>query len=316
MKDYKCPVCGSGLSKEHYQHALGIVDAQKKAIEAERAEIAKQREQLRERVAEAKAEERRKALERTQRLVQGKDKMIQTLRDTVRQLRRGTTPQTEGLEFEDVLTARLTKEFPSDQIEHKGHGGDVLHSVFDGKETCGLIVYELKRVKAIQTDHVRQAAEARRSRGADLAVLVTTGSRRGFNGFSTIEGVPVVAPQGLLALVTILRDHLIQMKRANVSREERELIAGRLIEFLTGQQFRNHIEGIVLAGRNLQEMLKTEAKAHLKTWEKRWVSYEGIVWDSTQIKTSLALVLHGKTPALLPQPKFKAPLLLENRAQA
>jgi len=41
MKTYKCPVCGGELSKEHYQHALGIVDAQKKAIEAERAEIGK-----------------------------------------------------------------------------------------------------------------------------------------------------------------------------------------------------------------------------------------------------------------------------------
>jgi len=315
MKTYRCPVCGSQLSKEHYQHALGIVDAQKKAIEAERADIAKERERLKSRVAEAKAEAQKKASDRTQRLVQGKDKIIQNLKDTVRQLRRGTTPQTEGLEFEDVLTARLRKAFPSDQIEHKGQGGDVLHTVFDRKERCGLIVYELKRVKAIQTDHVRQAAEARRSRGADMAILVTTGSRRGFNGFSTMEGVPVVAPQGVLALVVILREHLIQMNRANISREQREVIAGRLIEFLTGQQFTNHIGGIVQAGRNLQEMLKTEARAHLRMWEQRWVSYEGIVWDSAQIKNSLALALQGKAPELLPQPKFKPPLLLENTAQ-
>jgi hypothetical protein len=315
MKTYKCPVCGSELSKEHYQHALGIVDAQKRAIEAERTEIAKERERLKGRVAEAKALAQRKALERTQRLVQGKERIIQNLKETVRQLRRGTTPQTEGLEFEDILTARLGKEFPSDQIEHKGHGGDVLHTVFDGEERCGLIVYELKRVKTIQTDHVRQAAEARRSRGADMAILVTTGSRRGFNGFSTMEGVPVVAPQGVLALVAILREHLIQMSRANVSREQREIIATRLIEFLTGQQFRNHIEGIVQAGRNLQAMLKTEAKAHLKMWEERWVSYEGIVWDSTQINDSLALVLQGKAPELVPQPRFKPPLLLDNAVQ-
>jgi hypothetical protein len=89
-----------------------------------------------------------------------------------------------------MLTARLSKEFPADRIEHKGQAGDVLHTVFDGKERCGVIVYELKRVKEIQTVHVRQTAEARRSRGADVAILVTTGSRRGFNGFSTIKGVP------------------------------------------------------------------------------------------------------------------------------
>jgi hypothetical protein len=230
----------------------------------------------------------------------------------VRHLQRGTTPQTEGLEFEDALTARLRKEFPSDRIEHKGHGGDVLHTVVDGKDRCGLIVYELKRVRAIQTDHVRQAAEARRTRCADVAILVTTGSRRGFNGFSTMEGVPVVAPQGVLALVAILREHLVNMNRINVSREQREIVASRLIEFLNGHQFRNHIEGIVQAGRNLQMMLTREAKAHVKIWEERWVSYEGIVWDSTQVKESLALLLQGKAPEPLPEPRFKPPLLLGN----
>src|SRR6266404_3840410 len=145
MKTYECPVCGSELSEEHYQHALGIVDAQKKTIEAERAEVAKERERLKGRVAEAKALAQRKALERTQRLVQGKEKVIQNLKETVRQLRQGTTPQTEGLEFEDNLTKRLGKEFPSDVVEHKGKSGDILHAVFDSKEQCGLIVYELKR---------------------------------------------------------------------------------------------------------------------------------------------------------------------------
>jgi hypothetical protein len=79
MTKYKCPVCGSVLSKEHYQQALGIVDAQEKAIEAERAEIARDRKRLDGRIAEAAARAQRKALERTHRLIQGKDRMIQTL---------------------------------------------------------------------------------------------------------------------------------------------------------------------------------------------------------------------------------------------
>src|SRR6266404_2184964 len=127
MKTYECPVCGSELSEEHYQHALGIVDAQKKAIEAERAAITKERERLKSRVAEAKALAQRKALERTQRLVQGKEKIIQNLKETVRQLRRGTTPQTEGLEFEDILTARLGKEFPADVVESAEESLTSLH---------------------------------------------------------------------------------------------------------------------------------------------------------------------------------------------
>ena len=310
MKAYKCPVCGSALSKQHYEHALGIVEAQKKALNAERLQINKERAQLGARIVEAKAAAERKALGKTQRLVQGKDKMIESLKETVRQLREGTTPQTEGLEFENKLTSRLKREFPSDLVEHKGKSGDILHTVFDGKERCGLIVYELKRTKFIQTDHVRQAALARRSRGAAIAVLVTTGSRRGFNGFSTMDGVPIVAPQGLLALVAILREHLIQMRRANISKEQREIIAKKMVEFLTGAEFKNRIEGIVLAAKQLQQQIKVEAQSHMKTWAERWKCYESISWDSGQIKANVALVLQGKEPLSLPQPRFRPPLLL------
>jgi ribulose kinase len=75
----------SGVRERADEGALparaGIVDAQKKAIQVERAEIAKEREKLKGRIVEAKSEAR-------------KEKIIQNLKETVRQLRRGTTPQT------------------------------------------------------------------------------------------------------------------------------------------------------------------------------------------------------------------------------
>ncbi len=45
----------------------------------------------------------------------------------IKQLEKGTKPQTEGLEFEENLYKRLKKEFPKDKVEHKGKGGDILH---------------------------------------------------------------------------------------------------------------------------------------------------------------------------------------------
>lgn len=127
-----------------------------------------------------------------------------------------------------------------------------------------------------------------------------------------MEGVPIVAPQGVVALVAILREHLIQMHRASISKEQREMIARKMIEFLTGAEFRNHIEGIIQAAKQLQQQIKTEAQAHMKTWMERWRCYESISWDSGQIKTNISLVLQGKKPMLLPQPQFRPPLLLPN----
>ncbi|MGD0694281.1 MAG: hypothetical protein ABSB82_05450, partial [Terriglobia bacterium] len=55
---------------------------------------------------------------------QEKDKQIATLQDRIEQLRKGTTPLTDGPEFEDKLTRRLQRQFPDDNISHKGEAGD------------------------------------------------------------------------------------------------------------------------------------------------------------------------------------------------
>jgi hypothetical protein len=316
MKNYKCPVCGSSLSKRHYDEALGIVEAQQKVIRAERLQIARERQRLAARVADAKAMAEIKALQRTQRLVQGKDKMIESLKNTVRQLKHGTTPQTEGLEFEANLTTRLRKEFPLDMIEHKGKSGDIVHTIVDTKEKCGVIVYELKRTRFVQSDHIRQAARARMERAADMSILVTTGARRGFNGFSSFDGIPIVAPQGVVPLVTILRDHLVQMHHANLAKDQREIVAKKIVAFLSGPQFKNRLENLIQVAKDLQNMVKAEAKSHMKNWETRWAHYQNVLWNSGQITADIALLFQGKDAPQRQQPRLPPPLLLETTQSA
>ena len=76
---------------------------------------------------------------RSERLVAGQQKTIAKLQDRIRQIEKGTTPQTEGLEFEATLCNRLRREFPDDIVRHEGsraagsckHPGyrEALHSV-------------------------------------------------------------------------------------------------------------------------------------------------------------------------------------------
>jgi len=51
---------------------------------------------------------------RTERLLSGQESTITKLQEKIQQLEKGSTPQTEGLEFEETLTERLEQEFPSD----------------------------------------------------------------------------------------------------------------------------------------------------------------------------------------------------------
>src|SRR5436853_4296334 len=124
MRGYQCPVCHKVLTKKEYEGALGIMHEQ----DARHAEALDElKGKLKATKLEAK-KARRLGIEyqktQTKRLVEGKVRDIQKLKERIKQLEKGTTPQTEGLEFEDKLVKRLKMEFPDDEIKHEGKGGD------------------------------------------------------------------------------------------------------------------------------------------------------------------------------------------------
>jgi len=308
MKTYRCPVCKKPLSKREYEQALGILGEREKHLHHEREMLQKrfQRERgslLRAiRLARAEAKKaRREGAEaersRVNRLLAGKSEEIRRLKERVEQLKRGSTPQTEGLELETTLAARLRREFPEDEIRHEGRSGDVLHVVTVNRRPAGRIIYECKRTPNIPSQHISQALQAKRSRDADYAVLVTTGRRRGFNGFEQIKGVIVVAPAAVLPVSSLLRSTLIEIARAKITKAKRAAVAQRLLDFVTSAQFRNPIEEVVHLVDDLRRMVIGEFKEHRRTWKRRWEHYEKIRWDTSQIQKNLQLVLQGREPA-------------------
>lgn len=309
MKTYRCPVCKKLLTKKEYESALGILGEREKHLEHEKAELQKKVRELEVKEKKAKEEGIKTERARTQRLLAGKDKQIQTLKERIDQLKKGSTPQTEGLEFEDKLAARLKKEFPDDEIQHKGKGGDVLHIVKFDTKPAGVIIYECKRTPKILNQHVHQAHLAKQSREADFAVLVTTGQKRGFSGLVQMNGVLVVSPLGAIPLASLLRGHLIEMLREKITKEKRAIIAQKLVRYITSPQFKNPIEEVVKLSSELQDMIMEEAEGHRRIWKKRWGHYQRIHWDSSQIRDNLQLVLHGKEPRAVVHPKV-SPLQL------
>ncbi len=308
-KTYRCPVCRKVLTQTEYERALGILGKREKHLQHQKAELQKRLRDARLKEKKARAQGVKAERARTQRLLAGKEKQIQALKERMKQLKRGSTPQTEGLEFEDKLAARLRREFPTDEVLHKGKGGDVLHHVrFDGK-VAGTIIYECKRTPRIQVHHVRQAHRAKQSREADFAVLVTTGTKRGFSGLAHMANVLVVSPLGVLALAALLRNHIIEMLRARIAKEKRARIADQLVRYITSPQFRNPIEEVVELTSELQDMIREEAKQHFKVWKRRWVHYHTIQWDSAQVQNNVRLVLHGKQPTPVTAPRVSRLLL-------
>jgi hypothetical protein len=303
MADYRCPVCRKTLTKRQFESALGILDKREKHLQHEKDALF---QRLRKAQAEAKAREKQAHASgvlterrRAQRLMQGKDRVIGKLQERIEQLKKGTTPQTDGLEFEDKLCVRLSREFPDDDVQHKGKGGDILQIVrFQGKP-AGTIIYECKRCPRINRSHVEQTHAAKQLREADFAVLITTGEKKGFSGLAKTSGVMIVAPLGTIPLAALLRLHLIEMLRAKIAKGERAKIANKMVRYITSPQFKNPIEEVIRVTTELKDMIQEEAKDHYRVWKRRWDHYQTISWDSSQIQSNVRLVLHGKEPSTI-----------------
>lgn len=324
MKTYRCPTCGKALTKLEYEKALRIHGEQERHLAHREAELRQKQldwgrqQRARERqlkkdldrkLQQEKNRVREQERTRADRQQTGLREQLQKLKERLRQREQGTTPQTEGLEFEEKLTSRLQKEFPEDEVTQKGKGGDVLHVVKFNKKAVGVIIYECKRTPSVQGQHITQTHRAKQVREADFAVLVTTGKKRGFGGFAQMNGVSVVAPSAVIPLASLLRVHLIEMARLKVTKEKRAILAQQLMRYIDSPQFQNPIEEVVQRASKLQEMIKKEAGDHMHIWQERWTHYETINWNASQIQGNLRLVMHGGQPKPIAQRKA-APLQL------
>ncbi len=325
MKSYRCPTCGKTLTKTEYEKALRIHAEREHHFQQKEAELTrrdreqrarakqweverrKRERQLKKQAQEKLQDERNRIREseraRAERQQVGLKDQLQKLKERLRQRQMGTTPQSEGLEFEEKLVARLDKEFPEDEVIPKGKGGDILHIVMINKKPAGTIVYECKRTASIQSQHIKQTYRAKQTREADFAVLVTTGRKKGFSGFAHMGGVSVVSPLAVIPLASLLRAHLIEMARLRITKEKRAIIAQELMGYIDSAQFKNPIEEVIQRSGQLREMIKKEAKDHWRVWNERWTHYDKISWNSTQIQGNLRLVMHGEKPKSVSQPK-------------
>ena len=305
---YRCPVCEKPLTKKEFERAFKIHEGQKQHLEARERQLDEKERQFKAKEKQIKKEARESERQRTRRIVAGKVSEIGRLKERIKLLQQGKSPQEFGPEFEVKLVKRLRDEFAGDDIQHKGKGGDVLHLVKEGGNVAGVIIYECKWTPRISSSHIRQAAQAKMSRHAQFAVLVTSGTRRGFNGLDAEFGVTVVAPAGVLALAGLLRNHLIEMFRAGIEKKRRTRIANQLLKFIKSPEFKNPIEEVVRTAENLREGIMEEFKWHKNDWEGRWNAYGRIRWDGFAIQENLRRVFHGETPKQMTQPKERLAL--------
>lgn len=280
---YRCPVCKKTLTRQQFESALGIVEEQKAQLILE-VRRAKEKGVEEGRVAEKQSGDRamaeeREALDRQKRQIEKREAEIRRQKKELIERAKASLEKgiEQGIESERKRAERLLS----------GHASTI----------------------AKLQERIRQLEKGST---ADLAVLVTTGMRKGFGGIDEEDSVVIVGSLGVIALASLLRQYLVRLHQARLNEAERSKAAEQLLKYVAGPQFRNPIEDMIGRARELRSAVQIEVKQHLKTWHERWASYQSIEWDASQIDSNVQ-VLKGSTPRALAQPKVTPLPLLEGR---
>lgn len=318
-KKSRCPLCNSLLTQAKFgeiigrweeiarleknlkerlqtlQHEKQKLLIQKKAI---KAQMKKQMKQAVKNASERATKKEKARADRLSRMIQGKAQQIQNLNKKVKelqeQLKKGTTPQVEGLNLEEELVKELRREFtPEDKIEHHGRNGDVLQRVNFRQKQVGAILYECKKHTDFKPAFIDQAKRAAALRQATYGVLVTTCFKKDTAGFWVEKDILIVHPFGAVYVAGFLRKKIIEIHSLKISRMEMEKRSRELLGYIKSDEFKNCVEDSIYRTRFLYEMLKKEMRGHKKIWDDRFKHYRTIHDNMNRLDLATSNILKG-----------------------
>lgn len=254
------------------------IDAQAKLTETE-AKLAKLAEQQQIAIAES-LKQQREVLEKAKEEAlnaERAEKFLETqkLNSQIDALKRTLEEKTadelgEGAEVN--LYETLHAEFSADKIDRVGKGvagGDVLHVVIHNGRECGTIIYDSKNHKAFRTEHVTKLLADQSAANAEHAILSTHKFPHGTGQLHNQDGVLLANPARVVAVVILIRQHMVQTHTLRLSSAERESKTAALYEFIVSEQCGQFFARLDNCAEDLLDLQVKEKKQHEATWKKQ-----------------------------------------------
>ena len=291
--------------EESEKHELEL---RKKARELEEKEKKMELE-----MARKMDEERKKIVEQTkkedaeqQRLkMQEKDKLVEMMRRQVDELKRKVeqgSMQIQGEVQEDDLKELLSTTFVTDEISDVATGakGADLVQKINAKigKSAGTIIWESKNTKAFSDAWISKLKSDQGLVKADVAILVTQVLPKDMNGFGLKNGIWVVTYAHIIPLVNALRIQLIEVCKVKLSLVGRDEKMDLLYKYLSGPQFKNRVENIVMAFVNMKADLDTEKRSFNRIWGKREKEIEKVIMSTSNMYGDLQGIIGGSLPEI------------------
>ena len=189
-----------------------------------------------------------------------------------------SSQQLQGEVLELTLEAGLERAFPLDSIEEvkKGaRGGDVIQRVMTRSgQSAGILLWEAKRAKDWSAQWVTKLKEDMRSCGADIGILVITGTAvpkewEAAQLFGLHEEVWVSSWTTALQLAVVLRAGLLDLhKQRLVSAGKGEKMEA-VYDYLTSSQFAHKLKAVYGSFYRMRQELEAEKSQTLQRWARR-----------------------------------------------
>jgi len=219
-----------------------------------------------------------------------KEHQMEQMRKTIEDLRRKSeqgSMQVQGDMHEEAIKSLLQSNFPMDLIEDVPtgvKGGDLIQTVRNGfGQDVGVVLWESKNTKAWSDAWLKKLKEDQGIAKADICILVSTVLPEGVENFGMKDGVWICSQTFALSLIQALRFHLKeigQVKKSLVGRDEK---MQQLFEYLSGNQFKNRIENIVMAFTSMKGDLETEKRSMSRIWAKREKDLDRMVLNTSSL---------------------------------
>lgn len=249
-----------------------------------------------------------------------KDHQMDQMRKTIEDLRRKSeqgSMQIQGDVAEEGIKVLLQGAFPMDLIADVPtgiRGGDLIQTVKNAfGQDVGVILWESKNAKNWTDDWVKKLKQDQGLAKADICVLVTKVLPEGFENFGYRDGVWICAPTFVLSLVNALRFHLKEIGQVKNSLVGRDAKMEQLYGYLSGNQFRNRVENIVVAFRSMKEDLETEKRSMNRIWARREKELERVIFNTSSMYGDLEGIIGQDLPHVeyLELPGKEDPLEIE-----
>ena len=203
------------------------------------------------------------------------------LADEVKRRAEQSSMQRQGEVQELLLEGILKESFPFDIIEEVGkgvEGADCIQVVRNSSGTpCGKIIYESKRTKTWSNNWVDKLKADMRSRGADVAILVTQAFPKDMERFGEKDGIWICSFTEVNSVAHLLRKGILTVHEIQRSEENKGDKMQLLYNYLTGNEFKGQVEAIVEGFMAMKQSIMKERIQMEKMWKEREKQLEKVL---------------------------------------